>query len=490
LRHIEMVGSDAKTDLPKDLDVRMKRAIAAAGLYSTVEDAYVSYSRGYATAEIISDDTIRFDPPGGELDARLRFFSSGSSSSDRLNPTELPKLELPDLLDREHGRKLVDTLLNSKLEQAGGLRYHMDETLLVQFAEGFRVYFAGGLEMPMTTVFGKTSLDGIVRAYSMICAASRLHKWVTILSKPDGLDKSVNWPSLWRSEAEWKQMLGLICAPEEVETLVGLLRLNPRSREADVALTPLVDLGEGYLAVAPTGVLRANFFRNVLVLLSRNFPKEYSTYSSGREKLLIEAARQTLGGSLISDCVRLPVWGGSQLPDIDLLLGDAGRVHLAVAEVKWQLSGSSTREVINRDEYLKKGLRQLEAVRGFLSAHPDFLRSRGLLDRATEAGDFDFVLLCKGHLGSETIQSFGIEKCDYDTFIEQVGKEGLESAVRLARDHSYLPHCPRDFTIEPISVRFGKWRLLWWTLVPVGLPDDDEAQPVLDFYDDSAEFLR
>jgi hypothetical protein len=71
-----------------------------------------------------------------------------------------------------------------------------------------------------------------------------------------------------------------------------------------------------------------------------------------------------------------------------------------------------------------------------------------------------------------------------------VGKEGLESAVRLARDHSYLPHCPRDFTIEPISVRFGKWRLLWWTLVPVGLPDDDEAQPVLDFYDDSAEFLR
>jgi hypothetical protein len=66
------------------------------------------------------------------------------------------------------------------------------------------------------------------------------------------------------------------------------------------------------------------------------------------------------------------------------------------------------REVINRDEYLKKRLRQLEAIREFLAAHPLFLQERNLIDRPTEPKDFEFLLLCKGHLGSETIRGEGI----------------------------------------------------------------------------------
>ena len=68
--------------------------------------------------------------------------------------------------------------------------------------------------------------------------------------------------------------------------------------------------------------------------------------------------------------------------------GEPGRSQLVVCEVKWQLSGSSTHEVIYRDEYLKKGLRQLEAIREFLTVHPRFLRSRALLDRSTQPSDF------------------------------------------------------------------------------------------------------
>jgi hypothetical protein len=108
-----------------------------------------------------------------------------------------------------------------------------------------------------------------------------------------------------------------------------------------------------------------------------------------RDLILLFVHVVTLGKRRISDGIPLPIWKGKQLPDIDILMGEPGLSQLVVCEVKWQLSGSSTREVINRDEYLKKGLRQLEAIREFLTVHPWFLRSRALLDRSTQPSDFD-----------------------------------------------------------------------------------------------------
>lgn len=490
LRQIEAVGSDMQTELPTDLELRMKRAIAAASLYSTVEDAYTSYSRGYATAVLAATNTIRFDPLGGELDARLRFFGSVLSPSDRIANSEPPRFQVPDLMAKEHEERMVSTLVNSKLEQMGGLSYTMDKSLLRDVAEGYRVYFTSMIEMPMDTGLGRATLDGVVRAYSVLWAAAHLHKWVTILSTVPEMAKSVNWPTLFRPEAEWKDMLTGFCPADQVDAIIDIFRFDPRRPDADISLTPLVDLGEGYLALSPTAILHSNFPRNVLVLLIRKFPKEYSAYTSGREKVLAAAAKEILGVNWIAAGVSLPKWKGRQLPDIDLLIKGTNQNPLLLCEVKWQLSGSSTREVINRDEYLKKGLRQLEAIREFLAAHPLFLQERNLIDRPTEPKDLEFLLLCKGHLGSETIQSEGILKCDYDVFLRDIVHQGSEHALELARKYSYLPKLGIDFTVEPKSVRFGRWRLSWWSLLPTGLPADDESEAVLDFYNDTVEFMR
>ena len=75
-------------------------------------------------------------------------------------------------------------------------------------------------------------------------------------------------------------------------------------------------------------------------------------------------------------------------------------------------------------------------------------------------------------------------------FSKTVRKGGVIPALQLAREHSYLPRLGTDFTLQPISVRLGKWRLKWWTLVPTRLPADDGGQVALDFYKDTAQFLR
>ncbi len=231
------------------------------------------------------------------MDARLRYFGTVSSPSDRLENTKLPPLKLPNLMTKKHGSKYGKTLANAKLEQMVRSSYVMNGTLLRDFAEGFRTFFARRIAVPTGTVLGAMTLDGVVRAYSIICAAARLHKWVSFLSKPPEFEKSVNWPSLWRTGAEWKKMFGLFCPSNQIDALLDLFRFDPLRSDADITLTPLVDLGRGYLAISPTAVLRSNFFRNVLALLIRKFPKEYSTYTSGREKILAATTQKTLGSS-------------------------------------------------------------------------------------------------------------------------------------------------------------------------------------------------
>ncbi len=81
-------------------------------------------------------------------------------------------------------------------------------------------------------------------------------------------------------------------------------------------------------------------------------------------------------------------------------------------------------------------------------------------------------------------------KCDYDIFLQTVRRQNISAALQLAREHSYLPRLGADFTMEPIAVRFGRWRLKWWMLFIRNLPADDESKVVVDFYLDSAEFLR
>lgn len=77
------------------------------------------------------------------------------------------------------------------------------------------------------------------------------------------------------------------------------------------------------------------------------------------------------------------------------------------------------------------------------------------------------------------------------------GLEKLGRSVHLARELAALERVIAHIFPEkvwtpswgPIAVRFGRWSLGGWTFVPVGLPDDDEIEPVLDFDRDSAELL-
>lgn len=150
--------------------------------------------------------------------------------------------------------------------------------------------------------------------------------------------------------------------------------------------------------------------------------------SAGREDVLLGAFKTELGSHVLAAKSALPKFGGKQLPDINLLLGSKEEKRIVVAEVKWQLSASSMREVTSRNHYLKKGSQQ-----------------SGRIDFDPDPKKVDFVLLCKGHFGNEDVIEKGTLLCDYDTYVDTLKKNGLGAALERARTFDYLPKPEKGF---------------------------------------------
>lgn len=143
---------------------------------------------------------------------------------------------------------------------------------------------------------------------------------------------------------------------------------------------------------------------------------------------------------------------------------------------------------MSRNDYLKKGSAQLHKIREFLLANPDYLRRRGLIKTSIADAKISCILLCKGHLGSETVMSATeILMCDNTTFLNELEK-GLDAALQTAQTFSYLPLEGKDFLLRNVKVKFGDSIVTWKAMVPTSLTEDTESALIEAFYLDGARF--
>ena len=185
--------------------------------------------------------------------------------------------------------------------------------------------------------------------------------------------------------------------------------------------------------------------------------------------------------------IHLPNWKGQRLPDIDLILGEPQSDDIVIAEVKWQLSPSSTKDVIARNEYLKKGTRQLKLIQEFLIENPNYLRERRIITGNPQ--DLTFLLLCKGRLGNEDVIGPGMTMADYDTFKDYLATSGLKAALGRLVDYDYLPVEGRDFTVDVRRLQFGQWILGWSQIHPMELPPDNETDALEELYMITSKYM-
>jgi hypothetical protein len=128
------------------------------------------------------------------------------------------------------------------------------------------------------------------------------------------------------------------------------------------------------------------------------------------------------------------------------------------------------------------------AIRDFLTGNPEYLKNRGLIDKRTDDLKLSLLLLCKGHLGSETVMvSPEILMCDNDIFLAELSR-GLDAAIDLGKSFAYLPKEGKDFILRDVKVRFGGKSVEWKAMIPPSTTEDTESDFVEAFYMDGARF--
>lgn len=415
------------------------------------------------------------------LDTKLR----NHHADDELGGDEpvFPKIAIEEL-----GPILATLPVRSSLRQKGGFQYKLRRAHILNiaglYADALHHSFR---EVPDLKLNGFAFQD-LLRGWSILLSVSRLHQTITMLmsKNPSDLSSSLNWPAVHRERKEWLRWFSDM---RNGEAVMNALTMNPSERSADITVTPIIPIAKNWLGLVPSVVLASNAPRNLLILTARRFQVPYSSYSAEREGRivadLVAACRERVIGSGIS----LPKYRGIQLPDIDVLLTRGAQKSLVVSEVKWQLSAADTKEVIARNDYLKKGQNQLSAIREFLFNNPRYLRQRKLIDFDVSEEGTVFLLLCKGHLGSADVLSPHSIMADYDVFVRYVREGSVDSAIERVAQYDYLPVPGRDFVPEQVRVRFGKWAIKWKYFYPPTLIPDAETQIVRDLYDATARHL-
>jgi hypothetical protein len=143
--------------------------------------------------------------------------------------------------------------------------------------------------------------------------------------------------------------------------------------------------------------------------------------------------------------------------------------------------------VIARNDYLKKGTRQLMLIKEFLMENPNYLRERAIITGHPQ--DVTYLLLCKGHLGNEDVIAPGMTMADYDTFKDYLGISGLKTTIGRLVEYDYLPVEGRDFTVDVMRLQFGQWILGWSQMHPIALPPDEETDALEELYMMTSKYI-
>ena len=234
----------------------------------------------------------------------------------------------------------------------------------------------------------------------------------------------------------------------------------------DPALQPLIPLNPHFYAVMPNLWLNSSAERNLTVLLNR-LPGERAIYSrlvAEKESLM----KKKLETSMSQQNIRFvsgEIPGDSDLPDLDLaMIEDTGKTCL-LFELKWFIEPAEVREVIEKTEELRKGVRQLLALKhAFDENHQQFF---GKL-RIDPTYALYLVLASETWIGHSNVQDSNVSIIKASHMLGKLSDcRDLRETGEWLRSRKYLPINGDHYEVVDTVSTIKSWTINWYGIKPL-----------------------
>ena len=229
-------------------------------------------------------------------------------------------------------------------------------------------------------------------------------------------------------------------------------------RNPDVAIQPLIDLGNDHYCISPFLMTQVHAERNLCVLLNQ-VPADRRLYAA-----LVDEKEDLLRAETIQSLHSLGLdfkHGDVGPTDVDLAIIDhAAKVCLCI-ELKWFIEPAEIREVLKRSDELRKGIGQAKTL---ASLHD--IKDARLLDLLGIGADYEFQAMVGSvnFIGRPSIQDPDIPIAKLWHVVARLKETGsLRAVVRWLKHREYLPVKGRDYKVHevPIRVRTMEIPLVW-----------------------------
>jgi hypothetical protein len=223
-------------------------------------------------------------------------------------------------------------------------------------------------------------------------------------------------------------------------------------REMGMTVYPFIPL-DGFkqeLAVAPQFPLAARSDDNILRAFSIRSQAEFSRINQ-KEPLMRSRILAANSRFKIPEPIRLP----NGKTDLDLIIEDAQSSTLVLAELKWIRKPLTARDRVRCNAEVQKGLQQVQLVRDYARAHPDFLTRSQRVTRAVNSyANIHYLLIVADYwYWIDPEDSFAI--LDFQVFLTQFATSAnLQDTISDLLAYDWLPVEGVNFSVdfEPSSV--------------------------------------
>ena len=239
------------------------------------------------------------------------------------------------------------------------------------------------------------------------------------------------------------------------DAIVKDLTLRPENRSfTSLCITPFLPLDsrDETLAVAPQFPLTSAVDENALRQFSYTYPALFSGQNTQKEEGMRNILRSANPGYKVDFSIPLP--DGST--EIDVLIEDEAASTVVLAELKWLRKPYKPLERMEREKDLEKGISQLELIRAYGRAHPNFLLERGKLSRSlTDYNKVHHILLVRDYWHwVEPEDTIAI--LDFDEFLAQFREStSLVDLMTALLSYGWLPiegqHFYVDYTTTSVN---------------------------------------